>query len=204
MSMDGTALSHDELRALLAECRHRPQCRAGKEAGKPTPWAGPIDAKVMIVGRNPGRTERDQGAPFVGPCARYIDVWLLHLGMRREEVYITNLLKCYTSSNREPTIGEASTCVQRFLLAEIEIIRPIIILLMGDLTCRVVTGKRVSEAGAYHLMRHKHFSKLCGHDCYVVFCYHPGVCVRGNPEWARRCAAGFRAMAEDVQKALNE
>lgn len=157
----------------------------------------------MIVGRNPGRTERDRGAPFVGACAPYIDTWLGHLGMKRDDVYITNLLKCYTSSNREPTISEASICVKRFLLPEVEIITPSIILLMGDFTCRVMTGKRVSEAGAYQLMRHRHFSDLCRHDCYVVFCYHPGVCVRGSVEWAHRCAEGFQHMAEKVQAVLS-
>lgn len=168
---------------------------------RPTPAAG-APSDIVVIGRNPGRQERDAGEPFVGSCAPYIDEWLAACGIGRNHVYITNLVKCFTTANREPALEQSQACMKRFLVPEIKLVRPKVLLLMGDHVTKMLCGKGVRDAGPYSYSRHRFFSRLVGHDCYVFFCYHPGVCVRGAAAWADRCRQGFERVARGLAKVL--
>lgn len=176
-------------------------CALHEEAGQPTAASG-LPSDIMVVGRNPGRQERDGGEPFIGPCGKFLDEWLGICGLGRNHVYITNLVKCFTAANREPEPECAQKCLRLFLGREVELVRPKAILLFGDYVTRMLCGKRVREAGPYTHSRHRFFSEKAGHDCYVFFCYHPGVCVRGSAEWADRCRQGFQRVARGLKKVL--
>jgi len=104
--------------------------------------SGSPDARVMFVGEAPGQNEDVQGQPFVGAAGRLLDQFLTEiLGLRRQDVYIANVLKCRPPENRDPTPAEVETC-KPFLLRQVEIIAPRMICALGNFATRTLTGRR--------------------------------------------------------------
>jgi len=104
--------------------------------------AGSPDARIMFVGEAPGQNEDIQGQPFVGAAGKLLDQFLSELvGVRREDVYIANVIKCRPPENRDPTAVEIDTC-KPFLLRQIEIIAPRIICTLGNFATRTLTERR--------------------------------------------------------------
>jgi DNA polymerase len=91
---------------------------------------GRRDAALMIIGEAPGAEEDRQGEPFVGPAGQLLNAMLKAIKLRREDVYIANILKCRPPSNRDPSPSEASTCTP-YLNRQIELLRPRVILAVG-------------------------------------------------------------------------
>jgi DNA polymerase len=113
----------------LERCR---RCLARKEAKKPVPAIGNlVPGRIMVVGRNPRREEDESGIPFVGKSGKFLDEYLLRLGLNRENVYITNTVKCHTRANREPDILEINECTKKWLDEEVRILKPKIIIILG-------------------------------------------------------------------------
>jgi DNA polymerase len=92
---------------------------------------GNYSADLMFVGEAPGRDEDEQGEPFVGRAGQLLNKIIEAIGMKREEVCIGNINRCRPPGNRQPTLPEAHTC-KPFLLREIAIIRPKVIVVMGN------------------------------------------------------------------------
>lgn len=91
---------------------------------------GPADAKVMFIGEAPGQKEDQRGLPFVGPAGVLLDRMLAAVGLRREAVYITNIVKCRPPGNRDPQPEEVSAC-REFLLGQVRAIGPRVICTLG-------------------------------------------------------------------------
>jgi DNA polymerase len=98
------------------------------------PGEGPVDAEVMLGGQNPGAEEDETGRPFVGRAGRYLTTVLADYGIRREEVFVTNIVKHITPKNRCPFKDEIKACVP-YLQAQISIIKPRKVLLFGRVAC---------------------------------------------------------------------
>jgi len=97
-------------------------------------------SKVVVVGQNPGREEIEKGEPFVGEAGRRFDAAIQEvLGLERKDLYITNVVKCYTPSNRKPFEKEIYTC-KSFLEREIKILKPKIIIALGGIALKELTG----------------------------------------------------------------
>lgn len=127
-------LSGTDSEALLAIRKDLGQCRrCGLCEGRKTLvfGTGNPDADLMIVGEAPGAQEDRKGLPFVGPAGKMLDNMLKHvLGLEREAVYISNVVKCRPPNNRTPEPEEIATC-RPFLLRQVEAIRPKVILSLG-------------------------------------------------------------------------
>jgi len=95
------------------------------------PGEGPADAEVMLIGEAPGYHEDQQGRPFVGPAGRFLTELLARAGLRREEVFITNVVKCRPPNNRDPAPIEIRTCTSTWLEKQIEIINPRVVITLG-------------------------------------------------------------------------
>jgi DNA polymerase len=95
------------------------------------PGEGPADAKIMLIGEAPGYHEDQQGRPFVGPAGRFLTELLARAGLRREDVFITNVVKCRPPNNRDPAPGEIRTCTSTWLEKQIEAINPQVIITLG-------------------------------------------------------------------------
>lgn len=124
----------DALAAFAVGCRRcglREGCR-GVVFGEGAPRA-----RIMLVGEGPGANEDAQGRPFVGRAGQLLDRILAAVDLAREDVYITNVVKCRPAGNRTPTEAELRTCLP-FLLAQIRLIQPAIIVCMGSTAVRAL------------------------------------------------------------------
>jgi len=111
----------------IIACR---DCELAKYRTKVVPGEGAEDADLLFVGEAPGWHEDQQGRPFVGPAGQFLDQLLTSIGLRREEVYIANVIKCRPPQNREPLPVEIQSC-RKWLDRQIEIIRPQMIITLG-------------------------------------------------------------------------
>ncbi len=119
-----------ELEKLHAEVRACTRCGLHATRTQAVPGVGPCPADVMIVGEAPGFNEDRQGEPFVGAAGQLLDTMLARIGLRRSDVYITNVLKCRPPQNRDPMPSEAEAC-SPYLRRQMELIRPKVVLILG-------------------------------------------------------------------------
>jgi uracil-DNA glycosylase len=117
----------EELNLEIYNCK---KCRLWQGAKHGVPGEGPLNTMVMIVGQNPGADEDELGKPFVGRAGKYLTKTLLEFGIKREEVFITNIVKHISPKNRRPFDDEVRACLP-YLIAQIRIIKPQIIVLLG-------------------------------------------------------------------------
>jgi uracil-DNA glycosylase len=117
----------EEFNTTIYSCQ---KCRLWQGAKHGVPGEGPLDAKVMFVGQNPGADEDELGRPFVGRSGKYLTKTLAAYGIKREDIFITNIVKHVSPENRKPFDDEISACLP-YLIAQINFIKPKIIVLLG-------------------------------------------------------------------------
>lgn len=177
---------------LVTRIRKCDKCSARVEASRPVPGRGSLDACVLAIGRNPGRTEDEKGLPFIGPTKPIIEGQLQAAGLDlKHDVFFTNLIDCYTWDDRPPETHEIQTCWQ-WLRQWLYIIQPKLVLTYGSLTARFVLD--VPRLEGYH---GKVFIHKAGF--VVIPCMHPGAQLYRNSqklEIARDTAQIRRVVAE--------
>lgn len=119
------------------------RCGLGMTRTLAVPGEGPPDARIMLIGEGPGEQEDRTGRPFVGAAGKLLNQLLLRAGLRRPDVFITNIVKCRPPGNRAPTPDEAATC-RPYLETQIALISPRIICLLGRAAAQVMLGAPVS------------------------------------------------------------
>lgn len=140
--MDLTGLSLKELEKVIENCS---DCPLHLERTKTVPGEGPENASVMFIGEAPGWAEDYQGRPFVGAAGHFLEELLSLVGLRREEVFITNMIKCRPPGNRDPLPKEIQSC-GKYLERQIEAINPKIIVALGRYSlARFFPGKSISK-----------------------------------------------------------
>jgi uracil-DNA glycosylase family 4 len=120
----------DLLNEVIKEIRGCLGCGLHYSRSHVVPGEGAADAKVMFIGEGPGFHEDQQGRPFVGAAGKFLDELLVMVGLQREEVYITNVVKCRPPGNRDPRPEEIDAC-RDFLDRQIALIEPKIIITLG-------------------------------------------------------------------------
>ncbi len=123
----GQVLTLKEIRAELGECK---RCKLSQGRQHIVFGDGSPRAELMFIGEGPGEEEDLQGLPFVGAAGQLLNRMLGKLGLRREEVYIANVVKCRPPGNRNPEADETGQCLP-FLLKQIEAIQPRVIVTLG-------------------------------------------------------------------------
>lgn len=116
-----------ELYDVVRGCRMCALCETRTNA---VPGEGPLDAEVMCIGEAPGMNEDKQGRPFVGAAGQFLSELLAAGGLRREDVYICNVLKCRPPGNRDPLPGEIEACAE-YLDLQIDMVDPLVIVTLG-------------------------------------------------------------------------
>jgi uracil-DNA glycosylase family 4 len=116
-----------ELYEKIAIC---PDCDLSRSRNRAVPGEGPEDAEIMFVGEAPGFYEDQQGRPFVGPAGRFLEELLTSIGLRRDQVYIGNVIKCRPPENRDPLPKEVEAC-RKWLTRQIELIKPKVVVPLG-------------------------------------------------------------------------
>ena len=119
-----------ELTDLYAEISACQKCALAQGRANPVPGEGPEDAQIVFIGEAPGYHENRLGRPFVGAAGKFLDELLGSIGLRREDVYICNVIKCRPPNNREPLPNEIEAC-RPYLDRQIEIIKPRLIVTLG-------------------------------------------------------------------------
>ncbi len=175
----------------IGDCTRCPLAYAGRHKivfadGLPT-------ARLMFIGEGPGADEDAQGLPFVGRAGQLLNNMIAAMGLKREEVYIANIVKCRPPGNRVPEPVEAQTCSQ-FLLRQIDIVQPKVVVALG------------STAATYLLGMRKSLSGLRGrwHECRgakLVVTYHPAFLLRDPRQKAEAWKDLQMVMAEMGLKA---
>lgn len=102
---------------------------------------GSLTSPVMFIGEGPGAAEDEQGRPFVGRAGQVLDSLLIEAGFRREDVYITNIVKCRPPGNRTPTYDEMMFCLPA-LTAQIEVLHPRVLVLLGAAATQALLDRR--------------------------------------------------------------
>ncbi len=186
-----------ELEALyreIAECRRCPLHRSRRN---PVPGEGPPDAKVMFVGEAPGRTEDEMGRPFVGAAGRLLTSLIESIGFRREDVYITNVLKCRPPGNRDPEESEIEACTP-FLWRQIRLIRPRVIIALGRHAARVLFSRAGLHWSNMKAMHGRVFDAVIeGVRVRLVATYHPAAALY-NPQLRRLLEEDFRGVIREL------
>ncbi len=176
----------ERLRAEIGDCTRCPLAYAGRHTivfGEGDP-----NAVLMFVGEGPGADEDASGRPFVGKAGQLLDNMIGAMGLQREQVYIANVVKCRPPGNRTPEFVEATTCSQ-FLLQQIDVVRPRVIVALGATAATYVLGVRQSLAS----LRGQWFS--C-REAKVAVTYHPAFLLRDPRQKAEAWKDLQRVMAE--------
>jgi uracil-DNA glycosylase len=141
------------------------KCELHKSRKNAVPGDGPIDAKIMFVGEGPGQNEDEQGKPFVGAAGKLLTELLESIGLRRSDVFITNIVKCRPPSNRAPRKSEVEAC-NPYLTAQISLIRPRIVCALGTPAIVTLLGEEYSATKA-------HGRPMLKGDVTILPMYHP-------------------------------
>jgi len=132
---------HESLAQTAKEVMVCKKCTLYPSRKIAVPGEGPPDAEIMLIGEAPGYHENEQGRPFVGAAGSFLNELLAQAKLKREEVWITNIVKCRPPGNRDPMPEEISTCNQ-YLERQIAAVDPKIIITLG----RYSMGKFLPEA----------------------------------------------------------
>lgn len=123
-------LQNEELEQIRSEVESCQRCPLFETRTKTVFGQGNPEAEIMFIGEAPGANEDKEGIPFCGAAGKFLDEMLAANGLKREEVYIANTLKCRPPGNRDPEPSEKDVC-KSYLEKQIEIINPKLIVLLG-------------------------------------------------------------------------
>lgn len=174
--MDGKAYKQALLDALYAPYRNCTMCPLGTMGRMNVVFGeGDPDATLMFIGEGPGKDEDEQNRPFVGRSGQLLTRVLEQCGVKRKEVFITNIVKCRPPNNRAPLPLEANTCKNLFLKKQIKIIQPKVICTLGSVALTYLLDKEIKISKAR--------GKLIEVDsCVVLPTYHPAYVLRNPAE----------------------
>lgn len=163
----------DEWKSLEEEIRGCRKCRLANSRTNPVPGEGNKGSRVMFVGEAPGRKEDESGRPFVGPAGQLLTELIEKIGVKREDVYITNVVKCRPPNNRDPMDDEIEACLP-YLLRQIKLINPSVIVALGRHSARTLFSLMGLE---FNSMRAQHGKPVKGRiegvEVIVIPTFHP-------------------------------
>ena len=140
----------------IKNCR---KCSLWQGAKHAVPGEGPFNAKVMLVGQNPGAEEDKTGRPFVGRAGKFLNKVLAKNGIRREEVFVTNIVKHVSPKNRKPLPDEIAACAP-YLEEQSKTVKPKIVVLMGTVAWQAPRVEGVEYVETYHPSAAMRFTKM--------------------------------------------
>jgi uracil-DNA glycosylase len=137
-----------ELQLIHSEVLECTKCELHKSRKQAVPGEGPVDSRIMFVGEGPGQNEDEQGRPFVGAAGKYLTELLESIGLKRSDVFITNIVKCRPPNNRAPRKSEIEAC-NPYLQSQMRLISPRIVCALGTPAITTLLGDEYS-ASRFH------------------------------------------------------
>lgn len=193
-------MTDEEMTPWLQHLMQCTACKLRHEGNRgPTRYSGDVNSPLMFVGEGPGGVEDEYGVPLVGPSGQLLDKALWSVGLTRDHVYVTNIVKCRPQNNRTPTLEEGKYCANIHLVKEIELIHPKVIVCLGKVAFQYFYGRTAS------IMRNrgKWFEY---HGIPVMPTYHPAFLLRQTgknlveSKW--QVYYDFKAAVEKAKEAL--
>ncbi len=187
------------LEAIAAEVRDCTRCRLHETRTRAVPGEGNPDTEVMFVGEGPGFNEDREGRPFVGRAGGLLERLLGHIGWARDDVFITNVVKCRPPDNRDPEPDEMAACAP-FLRRQAEALDPSVVVTLGRFSMATfMPGVRITQA---HGTTRIADPETGARDATVFAMYHPAYALR-NPAVERESYEDV-ALIPDVLIAARE
>lgn len=164
-----------EMEKIIDEVKNCKKCELWKNRNKPVIGDGDLNTEIMFIGEAPGYNEDKQGIPFVGRAGKILDELLDSIGLRRQDVYIANILKCRPPKNRNPLKTEIDACTG-YLNRQIELIKPKIIIPLGNFACSFIFEKYGLEYNQISNVHGKIFKLNTSFgELKIIPMYHPAV-----------------------------
>ncbi|MBN1796387.1 MAG: uracil-DNA glycosylase [Sedimentisphaerales bacterium] len=183
----------DEIAAEVHKCR---RCGLGETRTNAVPGEGSCDARIAFVGEAPGADEDAQGRPFVGRAGKLLDKIINAMGLKREDVFICNILKCRPPDNRDPRPDEIGQCLP-YLQRQLEIIEPEIIVALGAHAARTLL-ENTKSIGQLRGQFYEYYPGLGKMPIKLMATYHPAYLLRNYSKDNRL------RVWEDMKKVLDE
>jgi len=153
------------LKQVSEEVSNCTKCELHHSRKNAVPGEGPANSDIMFIGEGPGFHENEQGRPFVGAAGKFLEELLSDIGLSREEVFISNVVKCRPPGNRDPHPDEVETCTSNFLDRQIMAINPKVIVTLGRFSMNLLMpNSKISQV---------HGQAMKIHGRLVVPMYHP-------------------------------
>ena len=187
----GKPTRRDRLVELFHETQNCELCPLSATRTKVVFGAGNADADLMFIGEAPGAQEDLQGLPFVGRAGALLNELLEGIGMRREDVFINNVLMCRPPGNRDPQPDEIETC-SPFLQQRISLIQPKVVGTLGNFATKLITG---NPTGITKVRGTPQVHVLGGRAVYVMPLLHPAAALR-TPSLVETLRGDFARLLE--------
>lgn len=187
-------------RILVEEITNCRKCKLHESRKKPVPGEGNVNSLVVFIGEAPGEKEDESGRPFVGPAGKLLTELIESIGYRREDFYITNIVKCRPPSNRDPEEDEINACLP-YLLRQLELIKPKVIIALGRHAARLLF--HLSGLKWINMTRNHgeiYYGKIRGLSVKIVPTYHPASALY-NPQLKHVLEEDFK---NAIKKAIDE
>lgn len=185
-----------ELEKVADEVRRCRRCDLGSLRTNAVPGEGSQNARIMFVGEGPGADEDAQGIPFVGRAGQLLDKIIAACRLKRQDVWIGNILKCRPPGNRDPKPDEVTSCLP-YLQRQIELINPDVIVALGAHAAKTLLDTTKS-IGQLRGIFHKYYAGIGHPPVKLMATYHPAYLLRSySPDNRRR-------VWEDMKKVLSE
>ena len=181
----------ERLEALAIQIRSCVQCPLHASRTRAVPGEGSPSARVMLIGEAPGRDEDQRGQPFVGAAGRFLDQMLAGSGVDRNDLFITNTVKCRPENNRPPRKREVDTCTSLYLFEQIELINPALIMLLGSVATKKLLGVNSVNEVRGRIIEHNNRKYLAG--------YHPAASFYRD-DMAENIRQDFALLRQELQK----
>jgi len=178
--------TYEELKNFVDHC---PKCPLANTRNKPVMGKGNLKAPIMFIAEAPGNSEDRDGIPFTGPSGKVLDDLLESVGLNRQDIYLTNIVKCHPPKNRDPFPEEQEACIA-YLKYETLLIKPKIIVCLGR-----IAAQRIIRPD-YRITR-EHGTFLYRKNTWLTAVYHPSAILR-DPAKLEETRADFRK----IQKLL--
>jgi len=185
-----------ELKKIAEEAGRCRKCELGSLRTNAVPGEGNPNARIMFVGEGPGADEDAQGRPFVGRAGQLLDKVITAMGLKRNDVFIGNILKCRPPENRDPRADEIINCLP-YLQRQIEIINPEIIVALGAHAARTLLNT-TKPIGQLRGQFHEYYAGLGSPPIKLMATYHTAYLLRNYSQENRK------RVWEDMQKVLTE
>ncbi|GAB7016619.1 uracil-DNA glycosylase family protein [Methanogenium cariaci] len=186
-------------RAVIDEAvRTCTRCPLAETRTNAVPGEGPVPARILFIGEAPGRNEDTKGVPFVGRAGNILNGLLEEIGVVRDEVFITNIVKCRPPKNRDPNPEEIEAC-RPYLDSQLSLIRPMVIVPLGRFAMRWVLESYGIAPGPISEVHGKIFriQTITG-ERVVIPVYHPAATIY-RPAFREILAADFETIRSVIE-----